>query len=300
MKNYVFFEMLILLALGVVFGCNSPRQSEVDALKKEVADLKEQLGPPPSSLDQFYPPKAGQPVYLIRMTELGNIASSIMVDLMENDSDNVRSGLARFKAVYQELSGMVPEWTTWYPMEPITEFENAYDSGDPSRMMPAIDGIGNVCHSCHVAYMSKVKFRYHWDDFKEFQIPDPFGEKDISVSQLMHYLGDGLAGITSDLQQGQNAAAIKQFQAFNISFQVTKGLCGLCHETERFYFVDQKVQDMIDQLGLAVAQTEPDMAVIGQLSQGIGMESCFKCHLVHIPSALTKDAWRMQVGGAEH
>ena len=88
--------------------------------------------------------------------------------------------------------------------------------------------------------------------------------------------------------------------AFNTWFQITKETCIVCHPSERKYFVYDDVQSMIDKLVEFISEPSPDMGKFAELFMGIGMESCFKCHLVHLPAALTKFNWKnMEVASAD-
>jgi hypothetical protein len=61
--------------------------------------------------------------------------------------------------------------------------------------------------------------------------------------------------------------------------------CIACHDTERKYFIDENVMQMIDQLQAAMNQPQIDNEAVSELRQSIEDESCFKCHLVHRPAA---------------
>ena len=69
----------------------------------------------PSSLDSFYPPKAQQPVHLLRMFALGSLFSGIASDLVENDLQGARDVFEKFKTQYVEISKIVPKWKKEYP-----------------------------------------------------------------------------------------------------------------------------------------------------------------------------------------
>ena len=107
----------------------------------------------------------------------------------------------------------------------------------------------------------------------------------------MHFLVANFDGITIDLEQGQKENAIKQYEAFKARFQEMGESCRECHQTNRKYYVSKGVQSMIDRLGEVIRQPTVDMEMVHDLSMGIGMEGCFKCHLVHIPSSIAKYQW---------
>ncbi len=83
---------------------------------------------------------------------------------------------------------------------------------------------------------------------------------------------------------------MKQVQGFNARFQTLKTICGRCHTGEIKYYTDEGVQGLIDKLSQTLENPSADPKVAVELVQRIGMESCFKCHLVHVPAAVAK--WR--------
>jgi len=79
----------------------------------------------PASLDNYYPPKAQGPAYLMAMHKLNMPLAGLVCDLFENDMGNVFMNLDEFKAEYRGVAGLVPEWTDEYPEAPLTELEAA-------------------------------------------------------------------------------------------------------------------------------------------------------------------------------
>ena len=287
------FTLLFAICLVLCFGFTTDQSQELEKLKKENAELKERLAPPPSSLDAFYPPKTEMPVYQMKMMEMAVPMSGILVNLFENDMDNVMPSFEGFKTLYGEMAKLVPEWTHLYPAAPVEELGNALKSKDQGKVMAAFEKIGQVCHDCHVATMVKVQQKYHWLDFNDVKIADPLTKESVNFPQLMQNFDMNFVGIMVDLQEGQIENAVKHFEGFNTRFQTLKDTCGDCHGTsERKYFVDEKIQGMIDTLGQTLknpATLNPEQ--LKGLMMGIGMESCGKCHLVHVPAAYAKLQW---------
>jgi len=246
----------------------------------------------PSSLDNFYPPKTEQPVYLFRMMGLAMPFSGCFADLSENDIPNAMTNFEKFKAEYAAVSKLVPEWEDDFPTAPVEELETALKSGDQGKVMAAAQKVGKVCHNCHLTKMPLVQFKYHWQDFHTIEVEDPLTKQPVSFVQLKQFMEGNFTGMMVDLQQNQKENAKKQFQGFNARFQTLKETCANCHDTERFYYIDESVQAMIDKLGKAIDSPTTDPKVVQQLGQGIGMESCTKCHKVHVPAALAKYQWR--------
>ena len=68
-----------------------------------------------------------------------------------------------------------------------------------------------------------------------------------------------------------------------------KDTCEECHGTEeRKYYVDESVQALVDEMGKALNKPSVDSKEVETLAQGIGMESCFKCHRIHLAAAYAK------------
>jgi hypothetical protein len=247
----------------------------------------------PSSLDALFPPKAQGPIYLDRMFGLATPFTGIVVDLLEGDIKNVQDNFEKFKIQYEEVSNLVPEWKHDFPQDPVTNLGAALKSGDRGKIMEAYGKVGKVCHECHVEYMTKTYYKYHWKDVETIKVKDPLSKEEVKYSTFMQYIGTNFTGIGVDLQQGQKENALKQFQGFKARFGTMKEICQECHDdkekkTERKYYVDESVMALIDKLGQALNAPTIDPKALGNLMKGIGGESCFKCHLVHVPAALAK------------
>src|SRR5512135_177479 len=127
----------------------------------------------PETLNAFYPPVAGQPIYLTKMVELETSFSGIVVDLMEDDIAGARSSFDGFAGKYWEVAGIVPEWKGKYPEQPVKELGAALAAGDRKRAMNAFAEVGGICHRCHVEAMIPVQQKYHWGDFGAIAVKDP-------------------------------------------------------------------------------------------------------------------------------
>lgn len=289
MKSFI---LLLFWIIILVLGCPTDQSDEVVKLKEEIANLRAIIGPPPSSLDNLYPPKAEAPIYLLKMFELNRSFSGIIIDFSENELEFVNAHYQKFKTQYMEISKLVPEWEKAYPLEPLEELGIVLGSGDQEKVMTAFGKIGKVCHDCHIATMPKVQQKYHWDKFAVISVTDPVTDIEVDFKQLMQHLGTSFEGIVVDLEQGQLKNAVKNFEAFNGRFQAMKETCRACHETERKYYVDQNLQVLVEKLGATLKSSSPDPKMVGELSQKIGMESCLKCHWVHVPASFTMVRWK--------
>jgi hypothetical protein len=91
----------------------------------------------PASLDALYPPQAREPVFLMRMVDLGARMTGVAVDLATQDLEHLASSFAEFESTYRATSDLVPEWRDRFPMEPVNALGLALASGDPDRVGPA-------------------------------------------------------------------------------------------------------------------------------------------------------------------
>ena len=278
MKRFVSLLLGVSVVVGLIFVAAQAEEkvSKVTALRL------------PASLDSFYPPKTQQPVHLLRMFALGSLFSGIASDLVENDLQGARGVFEKFKTEYVEISKMVPEWKKEYPVKPVEELGAALKLGDRKKVMAAQEKVGAVCHNCHVKYMPMTQQKYHWGDFSTIKVKDPLSNEEVPFTRLKQYLDSNFAGIGLNIERGQKEKARKQVQGFNARFQTLKTTCGRCHIGEIKHYTDEGVQGMIDKLGQTLENPSADPKVAVELVQRIGMESCFKCHLVHVPAAIAK------------
>jgi mono/diheme cytochrome c family protein len=283
--------LAIAVVPALLAGCAAEQNGELARLREEVADLRTTVGPPPSSLDSLYPPVAAAPVLLLRMLELGEALSGVAVDVFEQDVEHARAGLERFRAEYAAVSRLVPEWEAAYPTGPVDALAAAVESGDPEQIGAAFEGVGAVCHECHVVNMAKVHFQYRWGDFGKISLRDPMSGRELSYRQLMQEMETAFVGIGTDLRQQQTENARAQFATFRTRFNLLTTVCVTCHATERKYFIDAGVQQAVQRLGEVLQSDIPNATLAMELAQEIGEESCSKCHLVHGPAALTKALW---------
>jgi cytochrome c5 len=277
-----------VIVLAIVLGSVAGQAQEKEKPKHVKGSLKTVSGPLPSSLDTLYPPRANQPIFLIGMLGLDTPFSGIVADLLENAPQNAKADFDRFKAQYGEVSKLVPEWRKKFPMGPVKELEKALATQDRGKVMAAYEKVGMVCHNCHASAMPRVQQKYHWGNFDAISITDPLSKEQVAFNRLMQYLDANFAGISVSVERGDKETAQRQLQGFSARFQAMKESCTSCHDTERKYYVDENVEALIDKLGQALSGPSVDPKVVGPLIQGIGMESCAKCHWVHVPAAYAK------------
>ena len=272
-----FLLLIVLLGFAVVAHAGAGNLPEA---KKGLTAMS----PLPESLNAFYPPAAGGPVYLFKMLDMQTSFSGIVVDLMEDDLEGARGSFEEFRSKYREVAGMVPEWKGEYPEGNVKELGAALAAGDKGLAMNAFAALGGVCHRCHVAAMVPVQQKYHWGNFGDTTVRDPLSGAATGYPQFKQFLAANLSGITVDLRQGQVENARKQFEGFRARFEALSGSCNGCHEKQSRYFVDREMQETVDELGNAFRSRTVAPESVNALVQKIGRESCSKCHLVHLPA----------------
>jgi hypothetical protein len=242
----------------------------------------------PSSLDSFYPPAAQGPVYLFTMLEFTPSFSGIMSDLMEGEPQNVQANYDSFREKYLAASELVPEWKEDFGLAAVDELGSAIKTGDQSKIAPAFEKVGKACVDCHVKNSTSVQHKYHWGDYSTITATDPVSSQDVSFFQFMFMIESDFSGIGIDLSQGQVENALRHLDGFERRYQTLAETCDACHDSERKYYVDESITGMIGALKLKLQEETPDQKSVGELLQGIGYESCYKCHLIHTPSAYAK------------
>jgi hypothetical protein len=279
-KSVALFSIMVIAAAGLMITyAQAPKQQ---APKPKSVAAPHAL---PLSLDHYFPPIAQEPVFLFRMMGMAKPLTGVIADLQENDLENARANYQRFKTQYVEVSKLVPEWKTLFPLAPINGLGTALQTAEPAKVMAAIEPVANVCSGCHQVNQPKAFFKYHWGDFHAIKTTDPLSKQEVDFAQLMLFLEVNFSGAQLDVEQAQIENTRKQFQGFRSRFQAVSETCMHCHDTERHYFIDKNIKEMIDKLDQAYQANPVDATQIDRLIQGIGTESCFKCHLVHVPAS---------------
>jgi hypothetical protein len=291
-------RLLLLGGLGIGALLLAAVLSSCGSSQSNLSQLKSISGPLPSSLDKYFPPQAQSPVWLIEMFNLSGPFEGIGVSLGEQDMPATKNNFNAFKAQWTKMSIMVPEWTSLFPMQPVTDLGTAINGGDPAKIGQAMTKVGDACTACHIVNQVKAYDKYHWKNFDDVKVTDPVTGQSMKWVDYMTALGGSFDGMTVDLQEGKLANAQKNFQDFNARYTTlgTDG-CKQCHvdpttgkEIPRAYYVDAGSHALVGQLGKAL-QVTPDPNAIAQLAGAIGNNICLNCHLVHIPAQNTKDQW---------
>jgi len=246
----------------------------------------------PSSLDAFYPPQANRPLFTMKMLEMDFPFTGIVVDVLEGDIEKAQENFERFKSLYMELSKLIPEWEYKFRIEPVHDLGEALQTGNIGTIMGAMENVGTVCHDCHVPNMVKVQQKYHWPDFDMITVQDPLTDEILDFTMFMRYLDVNFTGIFLNLERGNIENAQRYFRGFTAYFETLKESCQGCHDTERMYYVDESIQSKIQKLGQTLDEPTINPQAVMGLAMDIGMQSCHKCHLVHLPATYAKKEWK--------
>jgi hypothetical protein len=137
--------------------------------------------------------------------------------------------------------------------------------------------------------MVAVTQRFGWPDASTITATDPVSDRSVSHAELMHMLDFSLTGITHDLAQGQVDAARGHWIDFKRRFAALAETCEDCHGIEeRFYFTDAASAARVEAIGQALGADVPEVAAVQQAVAEVGMHTCHRCHLVHVPAAFAK------------
>ena len=84
LRGHLVVILTIIVAVGCLDVCLAQKKAKPSPAR---ASSRSILSPLPASLEALYPPKAGQPVFLLRMFGVNMTLTGIAVDLFENDLD---------------------------------------------------------------------------------------------------------------------------------------------------------------------------------------------------------------------
>ena len=289
---FVLFCMTGFLIFGL-HGYNST--SANDKQKNGVYEVKL----PPKSLDQYYQKEPSD--WLMGMFGLVGPMGAMETHLKYGNMDKAKEYFAAFKAEYFKMSKMVPEWSDHFPSKPIENLETALDSVDSNRINLGIQDVGKTCATCHQEHLPAVWYKYHWKDFAKIKIPDPITVKlrgfveymfglHHSYSATMTFLAEEKAGGKFNKTIEALFDLEKRVEALNVG-------CQECHgkEDKRKYYTSSDVIDLLSTARYELQKTPPNIEDANKELLIAGMESCYKCHLVHVPAANIHRAWGKEV-----
>ena len=274
MKNSLLATLMVIIVI-VASGCLSSNNNN----KTEKEGL-------PSSLDQYY--KSKPPVYLIDMFELGEAMMGIGVNLQQGDMENAKKSYIEFSKKYKDSSNKVPEWNKYYDLDLVEKIGASLDSGNVPEVFETIGKVGEKCVSCHKEKMPPVWIQYNWDDFSKMTLktPNPAEPTLPWPVAKIKYLAPGYDGIGVNIKNNNQTGAQQSFVLFRTMFDNMNSTCSSCHVSSPRYYVSADIWEMIDTMGEKI--DSGNLTEAEGLRMGIGMESCYKCHVLHMPAQFAK------------
>ncbi|HEY9245968.1 MAG TPA: hypothetical protein VIO11_03885, partial [Candidatus Methanoperedens sp.] len=240
----------------------------------------------PLSLDKYY--KTAPPEYLLKMFDMGEAMQGIAVNIRQGDMNRARESFKAFKEKYEASSGMVPEWRKYYDLKAIARLGSALEAGKTPEIFEAMGEVGSTCSGCHRNTMAMVWNRYNWKDFDKLKMASPNpGEAPLRWGEAkMKYLVVGFDGIGINIRNNNQAGAQQSFELFRKMFDNLNSTCSSCHAGERRYYVSGDIRAMITSMGEKI--NARDLKGAEELRHAIGMESCYGCHVLHMPAQYAK------------
>jgi hypothetical protein len=91
-----------------------------------------------------------------------------------------------------------------------------------------------------------------------------------------------------NIKNNNQKGAQESFGLFKTMFDNLNTTCSSCHMSSPKYYVSSDIQAMIDTMGEKI--NSGNLTEAEGLRMGIGMESCYKCHVLHMPSQFARAA----------
>lgn len=266
--------IIVILGAGVWLLSNNKDKNENEGL--------------PSSIDQYYQSKP--PVYLISMFELGAAMMGIGVNLQQGDMANAKKSYDDFSKKYKDSSDMVPEWKKFYDQSTVEKIGVSLDSGDVPTVFENIGKVGVACAKCHKEKMPQIWNKFNWNDFGKLNLNTPNPDEPVLPFSLakIKYLAPGYDGIGVNIKNNNQKGAQESFGLFKTMFDNLNSTCSSCHASAPKYYVSADIRAMIDTMGEKI--NSGNLSEAEGLRMGIGMESCYKCHVLHMPSQFARIA----------
>ncbi len=246
------------------------------------------LAPLPKSLDQYYP-GGGPPIFLLKMLDMADSFDDITVNLQENDLVNASNSFNKFSSEYDNVSKMVTEWSGFFDKSLVADLGRDIDNKNVPKAFDDIGKLGESCDKCHTQNTPEVWSKYYWKDFDGINVTTLNPNEPVLPfpDAMAKYLAPNFEGMITNLREGKQDAANKSFENFRTMLLNFKKACSECHTAEPKYFVSDDIMAMVNQTGDYVKSG--NITGVEQNVQIIGMESCYKCHVLHWPAQKMKE-----------
>jgi len=246
------------------------------------------LTPLPSVLDQYYP-SGGPPILLLKMLDMVDSFTDMSINLQENDMVNATNSFNKFSSEYDNVSKMVPEWSGYFNKNIVKDIGNDIDTGNVSKAFEDMGRLGVTCDNCHRDVKPQVWAKYYWKNFDNVSVTTINPNEPVASwhDAMAKYLAPSFEGMIINLKEGKRDAANQSFENFRTMLLNFKKACSDCHTTEPKYFVSDDIMAIVNRTGEQVKSG--NITAVQQNVQIIGMEGCYKCHVLHQPAQMMKD-----------
>ncbi len=301
MKKTIYVLVLLMLLIGIASAeVNIPNAEQISqkALQQGMKGfihmfdrayrLFMRLSLPPV-LDSIYSgstPETPGGSYIPEMFKLADPLIGITTDVQEGDMANATVNFNQFKAQYQKVSKMVPQWQGYWNINLVNKLGEDLNNNNISAVFQDIGKIGQGCSKCHGNEMPQVWAKYYWKDFNTVNVSTPEGN--LSWTDAMtKYLDAAYSGTGSNIREGKQQDALNSSLLFKSMMLSFKQACNDCHKTPRYYFVSDDVMANVTQM---VNDTQDGkLADAEMIREQLGEDICIRCHIVHMPEQDMKD-----------
>ncbi len=242
----------------------------------------------PSTLDNIYNgsiPETPSGSYIPEMFKLADPMIGITTAVQEGDMANATVNFIQFKAQYQKVSKMVPQWQGYWDINLVNQLGDDLNNNNVPAVFQDVGKIGQDCARCHGNEMPQVWAKYYWKDFDTVNVSTPEGN--LSWTDAMtKYLDAAYSGTGSNIREGKQQDALNSSILFKTMMLNFKQACNDCHKTPRYYFVSDDVMANVTQMVNEIQAGKLADAEI--IRQQLG-DTCFRCHVIHMPAQDMKD-----------
>lgn len=270
---------ILIVAIGIWFAESGSKNGKSQGMT---------LAPLPGSLNQYYP-SGEPPILLLNMLDMVDAFDDTTVNLQENDLVNAKNSFNKFSGEYDNVSKMVPEWSGYFDKSLVANIGSDIDNQNIPKAFDDIGRLGESCDKCHREIKPLVWAKYYWKDFGRINVTTVNPNEPVAPwpDAMEKYLAPNFEGMITNLNEGKQDAANQSFKNFRTMLLNFKNACSDCHTTESKYFVSDDVMAMVNQTGDYVKSG--NITGVEQNVQIIGMETCYKCHVLHQSAQMMKE-----------
>lgn len=244
------------------------------------ADNKIGIKVPPTSLAQWYKPQNKRQVWLHTMFRLRREMLAIE-EYADNNQKLMQKWISKLETDYNQISEMVPEWSSMIDTALITELKQRAEMGQPIQIKKYLRRIQKTCDNCHHEYKPLVTALYRSPDYNEITVTGKNGTT-LSFAKSMRELPKSINRIQISLEDGQPDIAQKNSARLSQQFKQLSASCQQCHHDnpapgQRIF--GSHTTDRLQQLDMFIKNNKIKQSkkMLGE----IGVTVCARCHSIH-------------------